>query len=85
MSVEETCEVGVHSFITTDQLITESETGHKSTLFNPEDGTERPREKYSLNRRKCDQSLSKTFGALNPLKSPVSLLSYTRDVADGLE
>ena len=75
----------MHTLVTRDEFVGESETGHKTALLNPEDGTERSREENSLNSGESDETLSKAVGGIDPLESPVSLLGDGGDVVDGLE
>ena len=84
--MEETRKVGVHTLVTADQLIRESQTGHETTLLEPKDGSEGAGEEDTLDGRKGNETLSEG-GTLvrDPAQSPVSLLLDARDRVDGIE
>lgn len=46
---------GMSSFVPTNQLVGEGETGHETPLLKPENSGERTREEYPLNTREGDQ------------------------------
>ena len=65
--------------ITTDQLITECQSWHDTSLFQPEDGSERPRKENSLNSSKRHKPLGIWRSLiLDPTQRPLSLLLHTR-------
>lgn len=86
MGEEQAGEVGVHAFITADQLVGEGQARHESTLLQPEDGRERAREEDALNGSKGNETFSKR-GLLvgDPSESPVGLLLDARDGLDCIE
>jgi len=53
----------MEALITRDELIGEGQTRHEPTLLQPEDGTERAREKDALHTGKSNQALIKVLGA----------------------
>lgn len=85
MTVKQAGEVGVHAFVTANKLVGEGETWHEAALLNPENSAERSGEENSFDSGESDETLSKAVRAVNPLESPVSLLSDGGDVSDGLE
>lgn len=73
---QQACKVGVETLVTRDELVRESETGHQTTLLQPEDRGKRAGEEDTLNGSKCNQTLGECrFLVLDPLNSPVGLLA----------
>jgi len=83
--IQETGKVSVHTLISADEFITEGEAGHQSSLFQPENRTERSRKEDTFDGCKSNQTFSKTGRRLDPLECPVSLLSNAGNVAYGFE
>ena len=76
----------MHSLVTTNELIGERETRHKTTLLQPEDGGKRSGKEYSFDCCKSNQPLGKHSTLIrNPLKSPVSLALDTGNGFHGVE
>ena len=59
MLVQKAGEVGMHTFVSRDQFVGECETGHQSSLLDPEDCAEATREENSFNSCERNDSLSK--------------------------
>lgn len=86
MGEEETGKVGVETLVTRDELVREGETRHETSLLEPEDGGERTREKDTFDGSESDESLTETRSLVrDPSKSPVGLLSDTRDGVHSVE
>ena len=83
---EEAGEVGVKTLVTGDELVGESETGHETTLLEPEDGGEGAGEEDTFDGGKGHETFGEG-GALvaDPAKGPVGLLLDDRDGLDGVE
>jgi len=83
---EETCKIGVHSFVAGYELIGEGETGHETALLEPEDGSERSGEEDTLDGGESDETLGEG-GVLvgNPFARPVCLFLDARDGLDSIE
>ena len=83
---EETGKVGVKTLVSRDELVGEGESGHETSLLEPEDRGEGSREEDSLDGRKGDQSLGESrLSVRDPFDGPLSLLLDTGDGVDGLE
>lgn len=83
---EETGEVGVHTLIAGDEFVGESETRHKPTLLEPENGCKRTREEDTLDGGECNQSLAEACMLVgNPCKGPIRLALNARNCLDGVE
>jgi len=78
--IQKAGKVSVHSFVTRDEFVREGKTGHKSTLLDPEDGTERAGEEDTFDGSEGNKTLGKRIIRLDPLESPVSLLSDGGDI-----
>lgn len=86
MGEEETGKVGVETLITRDELVREGETRHETSLLEPEDGGERTREEDTFDGSESDESLTETRSLVrDPSKSPVGLLSDTRNGVHSVE
>lgn len=85
MLVDEAGEVSVESLVSRDELVRESESRHKSALFNPEDCAKRAREEDSLDGSEGNESLREGVGVIDPFHGPFGLLLDDRDIIDGLE
>ena len=59
MLEEQAREVGMHTFVTADELIREGKSRHEAALLDPEYCRERAREEDALYGRESDKSLSK--------------------------
>ena len=83
---QEASEVGVHTLVTADQFVGEGETGHETTLLQPEDGSERSREEDALDGGEGNQTFTEGGTVIGDVaKSPVSLPLDTRNGVDGPE
>lgn len=85
MLIDEASEVSVHTLVSADKFVGEGESWHKSSLLQPENGTETSREENSLNTGKGNYSFGKGIVGTDPTKSPLSLLCDRVDVLDGLQ
>ena len=77
---EQTGEVSVETLVTGDKLVGEGETGHQTTLLQPEDGSERTREEDTLDSGESNEAL--TEGGLlvvDPANGPLGLLGNAGD------
>lgn len=80
--VEEAGKVSVKTLITRDELVGEGQTGHETTLLEPEDRGEGTTEEDTLNSSESNETLGKGgVLILDPSDGPVGLLS---DAGDGL-
>ena len=61
MLVEEAGKVGVHAFVSRDELVGEAETWHESTFLQPEDCAETAREEDAFDSCKGDHSFSEAL------------------------
>lgn len=59
MAKEEAGKIGVHSFITADEFVGESEPGHETTFLHPKDRSKRSGEENALYCREGDEALCK--------------------------
>ena len=86
MTEQEAGKVGVHTLVTADQLVGEGETGHETTLLQPEDGSKRSREEDTFDGSEGDKTFAEggTFVG-DVTKSPVSLPLDARNGVDGTE
>mmetsp|Transcript_13594 Transcript_13594/g.26964 ORF Transcript_13594/g.26964 Transcript_13594/m.26964 type:complete len:236 (-) Transcript_13594:182-889(-) len=75
----------MQTLVATDQLVGERQTGHQTSLLQPVDCTERPREEDALNGTEGDQTLCKRVAVVHPLHGPLSLLLHCRHCGDGRE
>ncbi len=67
----------MQSLITTDQFIAKAEARHESSLFKPEYGAKRAREKNTFDSGKCNHAFRKTgIGGVAPFESPVGFALY---------
>ena len=83
---QEASEVGVHTLVAADQFVGEGETGHETTLLQPEDGSERSREEDTLDCGEGNKAFTKGGTIIvNVAKSPVSLLLDAGNGVDGTE
>ncbi len=86
MREEQAGKVGVHALITRDELVGESETGHETTLLEPEDGSERTGEEDTFDGGESDETFGKSGATVrDPTKSPVGFLLDDGDGLDGVE
>ena len=77
---QQTSEVSVQTLVTRDQLVGEGQTGHQTTLLQPEDGGKRAREENTLDGSKSNQTRGEGgLLVLDPLDSPVGLASNAGD------
>lgn len=77
---QQASEVGMHTLVTRDELVRESETGHEATLLQPEDGSEGSTEEDTLDSRKSDQARCEgRVLVADPAQGPVGLLLDTRN------
>lgn len=77
---EETCEVGVETFVPGDEFIGKSKTRHKTALLEPEYGCKRAAEEDTLNGGKSDQTLGECgVFVLDPFDGPVGFFANARD------
>lgn len=75
---KETGEISVETLITGDELVGEGETGHETTLLQPEDRREGSTEEDTLDSSKGDETLGEArLVVLDPADSPLSLLADT--------
>lgn len=84
--VQKAGKVGVETLITGDELVGEGQTGHETTLLEPEDGGESTAEEDALDGGKGNEALGE--GGLcvrDPAQGPVSLLTDAGDGVDGVE
>ena len=83
---QEASEVGVHTLITADELVGEGETGHQTTLLQPEDGREGTGEEDTLDGGEGDQTFAKGRVLItDPSESPLGLLLDAWDGLDSIE
>jgi hypothetical protein len=83
---EETCKVGVHAFVTGDELVGKSKTRHETAFLEPKDGRERTREEDSLDGCESDQPFTECRAAVrDPFEGPVGFSLDAGDVLDGVE
>ena len=85
MLVKETGKVSVHAFITRDQFVGESESGHETSLFHPKDSTEGAREEDAFDSSESDKALCKAIRRFDPLEGPVGLHLHALNVVNCLE
>jgi hypothetical protein len=72
---EETSEIRVETLVTRDELVGEGETGHQTTLLEPEDGGEGAREEDTLDSSEGNQTRSEgRLSVIDPADGPLSLL-----------
>lgn len=72
---EETSEISVETLVTRDELVGEGETGHQTTLLEPEDGGEGAREEDTLDSSEGNQTRSEgRLSVIDPTDSPLGLL-----------
>lgn len=64
LGVEEAGKVAVQSFVSGNQFVREAESGHETSLLEPEDGAERSGEKNAFDGREGDE----TFGERSPAR-----------------
>ena len=77
---EQTGEVGVETLVTRDKLVGESQTGHQTTLLQPEDRGEGAGEEDTLNSSEGNETGGKGgLLVLDPADGPVSLLANARN------
>lgn len=62
MFIQETGEISMHSFISADELVWKSYSWHKSTLFEPENGTETSTKEDSFDTGEGYKSFSESTG-----------------------
>ena len=71
---EKAGKVGVESLVARDELVGEGETGHESSLLEPEDRSEGSREEDSLDGGEGDQTLAEDGPVIrDPLERPLGL------------
>ena len=76
----------MHSLVTTNELIGEHETRHKTALLQPEDGGKRSRKEYSFDCCESNQPLGKHRTLIgNPSESPVGLALDAGNGVHGVE
>jgi len=77
---QEAGKVGVQPFVTGDEFVGEGETGHETTLLEPEDGGKSTREEDALDSGESDETFRKG-GVLirDPLEGPSSLFADCGD------
>ena len=75
----------MHTFISADELIGEGKTWHQSSLFEPVDGTEATAEEDTLHAGKADKSCGEGTAVSNPFEGPLSLLSHSWNILNGVE
>src|SRR5210317_1263920 len=63
-------------FISRDELITKTETGHKSSFLKPIDGTKTSRKEDTLNTSECEEAFRKWAGLVEPFHGPFRLFLY---------
>src|SRR6056300_1883935 len=63
-------------FISRDELITKTETGHKSSFLKPIDGTKTSRKEDTLNTSECEEAFREWSGLVEPFHGPVCLVLY---------
>merc|ERR1719509_668076 len=86
MFEEKTSKVSVKSFISGDQLIGEGESGHQTSLLQPENGSKTSTEEDPLHRRKGNKPLSiGGIACIYPPQSPLCLLLDGWNGLDGVE
>ena len=85
MLIDQTSKVSVHTLISGDELIGEGKSWHKTSLFQPENGTETARKEDSFNTGEGDDSLGEGSLRADPSQGPFSFLSNRWDVLDGFE
>jgi len=86
VSEQETGEVGVHAFVTGDELVGESETGHQTAFLEPEDGCKGTREEDSLDGCEGDQAFTECRTTIrDPFQGPVGFAFDAGDVFDCVE
>jgi len=77
---EEAGEVRVHAFVAGDELVGEGETGHETTLLEPEDGGKGTGEEDTLDGSEGDETEGEGGrGVGDPSKSPVSFTANAGD------
>ena len=73
--VKQASEVAVQTFVSGDELVGEGQTGHQTSLLEPEDGAERTGEEDAFNGCERHQALSEGASlSREPLHGPVALL-----------
>ena len=76
----------METFISRDELVGEGESGHETSLLEPEDGGERSREEDTLDSGESNESFGECrLVVRDPLQGPLSLLLDTWDGVDSLE
>lgn len=86
MLEEQAGKISVETLITRDELIRESESWHKTTLLEPEDGGKGTGEEDTFDSGKGNEALSKCgLLVLNPAESPVGLLLDAWNGIDSIE
>ena len=86
MSEHQACEVGVETFVSGDELVAKRQTWHKTSLLEPEDGSETSGEENPFNGSVGDDAFS--IGCLvggDPVQGPFGLLLHSGDGLDGVE
>lgn len=77
---QQASKVSVETLVTRDQLVGEGQTGHQTTLLQPEDRGERAREEDTLNSGEGHETRSKGgLRVLDPPDSPIGLAPNARD------
>jgi hypothetical protein len=86
MTEEQAGKVGMHALVSRDELVGESETGHKAALLEPEDGSKGARKEDTLNGCECDESFTKGRTTVrDPFECPVGLALDAWDVLNGVK
>lgn len=76
----------MHTLITADQLVAESQPRHKTSFLKPEDGCEGTGEENTLDSREGNEALSEAgFGIGDPAQGPVSLPLDAWNSLNGIE
>ena len=75
----------MHTLVSRDEFIGESETWHKPSLLQPKDSTETSTEEDALDGSKSNHALGERVRGLNPFESPFGLHLDAGDVLYGLE
>lgn len=86
MRVQQAGKVGVQTLVTRDELVGKGQTGHETSLLEPEDGGKGTAEEDTLDGGKGNQALSKgRVFVLDPLDGPIGLLANARNGLNGIE
>ena len=83
-AVQQTGKFTMKSFIAADEFIAESESGHKSSFLQPENGTEAAAEKNTFHGGKSHQPFGKR-SVLYPAKRPFRFFLYCRHGFNGMK